>query len=73
MGVLNNKGDFQMSKIVIYSTDSEVIITTKKNEKKIKKEYFFKDSGRDISEYDRDVTDSAVISNRMIVSDLTDM
>jgi hypothetical protein len=51
---------------IVYTSDSEVIVTAKANEKKAIKEWFT-EGGRDIEEYDREEVkeDAVAVSSRM--------
>jgi len=55
--------------LIVYWNDSEVIVTTKKNEKRTVKEWFAKNTGRDIEDFDREeMADGSVcVSTRMKV------
>lgn len=48
---------------IVYSNESEVIVTTKKNEKRTIKDYFT-EAGRDLDEYDREEIKADAVSVR---------
>jgi hypothetical protein len=48
--------------LIVYTSASEVIVTTRKNEKSTIKEWFGAGLGRDIEDYDREEIDEAAVS-----------
>ena len=55
-----------MAKLVVYESDNEVIVSTKKNEQKIVEEYF-NGTGRDIDCFDRHVCKELHIRSGVMV------
>jgi len=50
--------------MIVFESEEEIIICEKKNEKKIKKEFFDKTTGRDIDDYDQYETSNLHIGFR---------
>ena len=51
----------KQAKLVVYSSDDEILVCALKQEPKLLREYFHNSSGRDLEAYDRDEPEDAVV------------